>query len=126
MQFFGTAFPIPDSIPVDYLNGFLKGSLDDIPKTRRPFGNTTSSALDAIDFIDGELEDFFMLKDPSDAVCDGATTALIYVLSELKADDSTFFGLLGGAIARFMQCIPELAHMVDTSEMDRQALLKPG
>jgi hypothetical protein len=126
VHFFGSAFAIPDSISVDCLKDFLSGEIDDLPQPRRPFGNTTSSALNAIDGIDDEIERFFMLKDPSDEIRDGAATALIYVLSELNADDATFFGLLGGAIARFMQCIPELAPMVNTSDMDQRALLKPG
>lgn len=83
-------------------------------------------AMNAIDVDDDLLDHFFMLKEPSDAVRNGAEASLIYMLSELHAKDVTICGLVGGCVARFAQSIPELEHMIDTTEMGRHALLDPS
>lgn len=123
---FGLPGYIPDDAPVDFLRDFYEGKVDDIPKTRRPFGNSVNMAMNAIDVDDNVLDHFFMLENPSDPVRNGAKAALIYMLSELHAKDVTICGLVGGCVARFAQSIPELEHMIDTTEMDRHALLDPS
>ena len=123
----GGVYSSPETILVNPTNDYLSGKIDYLPpRPRRPFDNTVTDALNAIELFDDFIECFFMLKEPSDEVIEGASSALIYVLSELHEKDATLMGLLGGVIARFCQCIPEIAHMVDTSEMDRHAKLKPG